>query len=103
MLKVASRSGDEGLVAAGPGVEVEIVQLENLLKVRVVMLSRLCCEIAENVVHRSERSAVVKGAVPMRYHKDDGPGWPHDSRPSMKSLEGIRDVLQDMGGQEKVV
>ncbi len=103
MIKVASRSGDESLAAAGPGVEVEIVQFENLLKVRVVILSHLCCEIAENVVHRSERSAVVKGAVPMRYNKDDGPPWPHDSRPSMKSLERIRDVLQDMRRQEKVV
>jgi len=79
------------------------MQVKDLLKVRVIILADVGCEIAENVLECGQRSAVVKCAVSMRDHNDDHPAWPYHCGPGTQSSEGIRDMLEDVGRQQKVV
>src|SRR5438105_4820781 len=100
---IVCRPFHEGVPRPGPGVVAQVVELENLIKVRIISLGHIVRKVVQNMIQRRYGPAMVERAVTMGNDEDDGGVRSDDSPPSVERSQRIRDVFQDMGRQQKLV
>ena len=74
---------------AGPGIELQIVQSEDLVQMRQILFRHVGLEIRLDVGEGRERPAVVEGVRFMRHNHKDGAAQFQNSPPLLQRAQRV--------------
>jgi hypothetical protein len=93
----------ELLGGAGGGVEVEVVEGEDLVEVGEVGFGGVGVEVRGEVIEGGIGAAMVEGVDLVGEEEEGVAGGLEDATPLAEGFEGIGEVLEDVGGEQQVV
>ena len=93
----------EGLAGQAIGHPLQVAQLDEFPDVRRIVLGGRALEVLLDVVEHRHGPCVVERVLQVRYDEDQVTFASHDPLPLGERAQGIRDVLERVGGQHDVV
>ena len=91
------------ITAPRSGILRHVVQGEDLLEMRQVILSRATFEIVDQVLHGGNRPTVIERAIPMRHDQDQPSARLENAPPFRESAQRICRVFEHVRRQHEVV
>jgi hypothetical protein len=103
MLNVAHGSAPERFQITGSGVEAEIMQTQYLIQMCEIVFPRSLLEILNQMRQRRDRPAVIECTVAVRQYENKNAADLENATPFLQRLQGVRNVLQRMRGQQEII